>query len=406
MNTSITLALDKRSPKLDGTCPIVLRITHHKKVSQLSTGFSVKASDWNEQTRTIKPHYKGTESVTRLNNQLQKKKAEAVDIIAKLDERKVLNTYTVIQIKSIVEQKPQHSSFTKYAEKVIQDQKDANRIGNARAHSSALAAIQKFVNGRDITFMEINHAFLKKLELHHIKKGKSYNGLAAYLRSIRAIYNLAISEGIADKELYPFDKYEITTVKTRKRAISPSAIRSIEDIDLNDSHPLYHARNYFILSFYLRGISFADLAGLKLENIIDGRIIYDRRKTGKPYSVKITDKIQAILNIYLVNKEKHDYIFPIVKRETIEDKYKDIEWARRRFNKKLKKLAELCGIQENLTSYVSRHSFATIAKNIGIATASISDMLGHSDIKTTQIYLDSLQDDMLDDLHDQIIRKV
>lgn len=405
MKTFIVLALDSRRPKADGTCPILLRIIHHGKTSQITTGFYVKETDWNEQARCIKSSYKGTQSVTRLNNQLQKKKSDALDFIAKLDERKLLDTYSVLELKQLIEKKPERASFLAYAETLIELMKEAKRIGNARSYQSAIQAIRKFNGGRDLTFLELNLTFLKRFETQHLAKGKSYNGLAAYLRAVRAIYNQAITAKLVDKELYPFAEYEIKTVKTRKRAISPEAIRSIEETRFTSEHPFYHTRNYFLASFYMRGMSFADLAHLQVLNVIDGRVFYQRQKTDKPYSIKINEKIQAILDLYLPGKESHDYIFPIIKREEIEDQYKDIEWARRRFNKKLKKLAAVCNIQENLTSYVSRHSFATIAKNMGMPTASISDMLGHGDIKTTQVYLDSLSSEILDDLHEQVIKK-
>jgi len=406
MKTSVVLSLDSRRTKADGSFPIVLRITHHGKVSQINTGFFAKPTDWNEQARILKNSYKGTQSVTRLNNQLQKKKSEALDIIAKLDERKTLDTYTSVGLKQLIGRKPDQASFFKFAENVANELRKAKRIGNARSYESAIGALRKFVGGRDLTFLEINLAFLNRFEIHHLSKGNSYNGLAAYLRAIRAIYNLGIAGGTVDKELYPFNAYSIKTVKTRKRAISAKAIKLIEEMVLPTDHQLYHTRNYFLASFYMRGMSFADLAALKIANIVDGRIYYQRKKTDKPYNVKINERLQAILNIYLPSKTKEHHIFPIVKRESIEDQYKDIEWARRRFNKKLKKLAALCGIEENLTSYVSRHSFATIAKNLGMPTASISDMLGHADIKTTQVYLDSLSSEALDDLHEKVIKEI
>lgn len=404
MNTSIVLSLDKRRPKSDGTCPIVLRITHHTKVSQINTGFFITELDWNEQARCIKSSYKGTQSVARLNNQLQKKKSEAIDIIAKLDERKTLHTYTVVQLKQLIERKPDQASFFHYAEKVSAELREAKRIGNARAYDSAIAAFKKFAHGKDLTFFDINLTFLNRFEIEHLKKGNSYNGLSAYLRAIRAIYNQAIKAKLVDKELYPFAEYEIKSVKTRKRAISIEAIKRIEEKVLAPTHPLFHARNYFLLSFYLRGMSFADLAELKVSNIIDGRIFYQRKKTDKPYNVKINEKIQSILAIYLPKKNWNDYILPIVKRTTLEDQYKDIEWARRRFNKKLKKLAKLCGIDENITSYVARHSFATRAKNLRIPIANISEMLGHGDIKTTEIYLETTPSDELDEMHEKVIQ--
>ena len=151
-------------------------------------------------------------------------------------------------------------------------------------------------------------------------------------------------------------------------------------------------------------MSFADLAHLKVGDIIDGRVNYQRRKTDKPYSIKIIEEVQQILNLYIKDNPKEAFIFPIIDRTTPQEQYKDIEWARKRFNKKLKDIAELCSIDENLTSYVSRHSFATRAKNLGIPIANISDMLGHGDIKTTEIYLDSLPTDLLDEDHEKVVR--
>jgi integrase/recombinase XerD len=154
----------------------------------------------------------------------------------------------------------------------------------------------------------------------------------------------------------------------------------------------------------MRGIPFADLAQLKLSNIIEGRIYYQRQKTDKPYDIKITPEIQSLLNEYIIGKVKEDFIFPIIKSNDLQNQYNEVEGARKRYNKKLKKIAELCGIEENLTSYVSRHSFATRAKNLGVPIATISDMLGHADTKTTEIYLDSLQSDIMDEAHEKIIR--
>ncbi len=406
MKTFITLSLDTRRSRTDGTYPIVLRISHHQKVAQINTGFFIKEADWNTEARCIKPSYKGTESVTRLNNQLQKKKSLAIDAIAKLDERKLLDTFSVTQLKQHLEKKPERASFFAYAQTLIDEMKEANRIGNAKYYAEVVATVRKFNGGRDMTFLEVNLEFLKRLEIEHLKKGKSYNGLAAKLRAIRAIYNKAIKAKIVDKELYPFAEYTITTVKTRKRAISPAAIRKIEEKLLEPSHNLYNARNYFLASLYLCGMSFTDLAHLKLSNIIDDRIKYERQKTGTQYDIKITEPLKAILAYYTAGKTKNDFIFPIIRSEVLEEQYKQVEWARRRFNKKLKKLATECGIQENLTSYVSRHSFATIAKNIGIDTAAISDMLGHGNIKTTQVYLDSLSSNTLDDLHEKILKNI
>ena len=235
-------------------------------------------------------------------------------------------------------------------------------------------------------------------------KGTSINTIATYLKKVRAIYNRAIKDGIVEKNSYPFESYTIQTAKTRKRAISMEAIKRIIDLDLEADNPLFDARNYFLLSFYMRGMSFTDLAHLKVSNIIDGRIHYQRQKTDKPYNIKVTSEIQELLAVYIAGKTCDEYILSIIKRETLGDQYSDMTIGRRQFNLLLKKLATLCGIGENLTSYVSRHSFATRAKNLGVPIATISDMLGHDNIKTTEVYLDSLPSDLMDEAHERIIR--
>jgi site-specific recombinase XerD len=404
MNTNVVLALDTRRKKQDGTYSLILRIVHHRESTQITLGVSLAEKDWDDKRRVVKPSYKGTESVTRLNNRIQKKKSDALDIIGKLDEQNTLDSFTVIQLKELIEKKSSSKSFFSLGEEMMEEMLKANRIGNARSFKSSLGVLNKFCNNKDLTFQQFNYDLLVKFETAHLAKGNSLNGLAAYMRTYRAIYNEAIKKKLVDKELYPFTDYTIKTVKTRKRAIRMDVLKRIVDLKLEPKHPLYHSRNYFLISFYMRGMPFADLAELKMSDLVDGRIYYDRQKTGKPYDIKITPEIKKMLALYTKGKSKTDHIFPIIKRKELEDQYKDVMWARKRYNKKLKKIAELCKIDQNLTSYVSRHSFATQAKNLGIGVAAISDLMGHGDIKTTEIYLDSLPNDLLDKFHEQIIK--
>jgi site-specific recombinase XerD len=146
-----------------------------------------------------------------------------------------------------------------------------------------------------------------------------------------------------------------------------------------------------------------DLAFLKLKNIVDGRVQYKRRKAGRFYDIKITPNLKSILQGYLEDKEPENFILPIVKRESIIGQYKDVQWAHKRHNQRLKEIANLAGIEENLTSYVSRHSFASIANKLGVPVTAISEMLGHEKLSTTQVYLSSLKQDVLDQYNEQVI---
>jgi site-specific recombinase XerD len=153
----------------------------------------------------------------------------------------------------------------------------------------------------------------------------------------------------------------------------------------------------------LYGISFIDLAFLKSSNIIDNRLLFQRKKTSKPYNIKITSQLQEIISYYLKDKSPNDFIFPIISRETFEFQYKDVVWARKRYNKGLKEIAKLCGIEQRLTSYVSRHSFVTHAMFQNVPLQAISAMLGHNKLTTTQIYLKSLPSETLDDYNKKLV---
>jgi len=221
--------------------------------------------------------------------------------------------------------------------------------------------------------------------------------LAVYLRTIRSIYNKAIHLGLIDQKFYPFTKYKIRTEPTQKRALAATDIRKILKLSLKDTDTLFHTRNYFLASYLMCGMSFIDMAFLTISDVKDGRVRYRRLKTSKLYEFVISSQLSQILSYYILDKDNTDFVFPIIKRNELELQYKDVEWARKIYNKNLLKLAEKCKISSKLTSYVSRHSFATEALLNDIPLAAISQMLGHSSLTTTQIYLKSLPNNIMDD---------
>jgi integrase len=141
-------------------------------------------------------------------------------------------------------------------------------------------------------------------------------------------------------------------------------------------------------------MSYIDIAFLQVNNIIGDRIYYTRKKTGQKFSIKITDKAWEIIRKYNDLSDRDSYIFPIIKRDGQE--YLDYRNAMRLTNKKLRKISEIAELPEPISTYTARHSWATIAKRSGIPTAVISEGLGHDSEETTQIYLDSFENDVLD----------
>ena len=404
MATNLVLSLDSRRLKNDGTYPIIFRLTHNTKTTSIATGYSTHIKFWDEKNRCLRSNFNGSEYPKRLNNYLIKRKAQYSDLITKLEEKGDLNYLSIKQLKDRLIKTNSGNSVFSYVNDLITDLIKANRIGTARCYKDTLRTLKVFRNQKDLTFNELNHDFLMMFEADYLSRGNSLVGLSVYMRCLRAIYNKAIKAGHADEEGYPFRYYKIRTGKTRKRAISIEAIQKIKKIRFKPNTVLYTDRNIFLMSFYLRGMPYTDLAHLKVSNIIDGRIQYERQKTSQPFDIKIPEQLIPIIKYFTKDKKEDDYILNIIKREAPVLKYKDVEWARLRYNKNLKIIAHKAGIEENLTSYVTRHSYATIADDMGIPLTAISQMLGHERISTTQAYLDKLRKSKLDDYQEEIIK--
>lgn len=339
-----------------------------------------------------------------MNNFLTKRKAHLVDIITRLEEKGELKFLSVKQLKEkLVASNSKHSVFS-FIENLIEGLIEAKRIGTARSYHDVLRSVKVFRSQKDFSFNEFNLDFLKKFEIDYLSRDNSLGGLAVYMRTLRAIFNKANKAGLAEQDGYPFKDYTIRAGKTRKRAIPMEAIQKIKELDLEANTTLFHDRNIFLMSFYLRGMPYVDLAHLKVSNIIDRRIQYDRQKTDEPFDIKIPEQLWPILKYFIKGKSIEDYILPIIKRKSLVMQYRDIEWARARYNRNLKQIAKMAGIEERLTSYVSRHSYASIADDIGIPLTAISQMLGHEKISTTQAYLDKLRKSKLDKYQDEVIK--
>jgi site-specific recombinase XerD len=403
MNTNLKLSLDTRRQKKDASYPIILRLTHFRKTTSISLGQSVQKEFWDHKNEKIKRAFKGTSSVSKLNNQLLKEKTGAIDIINDLNEKGALNFMSIIQLKSKIVKTASFDSFLEYSDSIVKELKKAERFGNANTYYAVVKVLEKFNAGNDIKFNEVNYDFLKRFERWHFSRGNSVNSLSAYMRTIKAIFNRAIKSDVVSRDAYPFTNYRIKTSPTEKRALDISSMKSIMLLKLEETDSLFHYRNFFLASYMLYGISFMDLAFLKVQNIIDNRIKFQRKKTYKPYDINITPQLNEILSLYLKGKERSDFIFPIVKRDTVELQYKDVVWARKRYNKGLKEIAKKCNIEQRLTSYVSRHSFATQAMLQDVPLQAISAMLGHNRLSTTQIYLKSLPNDVLDGYNKKLV---
>ena len=407
---SVKVRLKKDKTLSDETHPIVIQIIHNRKRKVFYLGYSATESQWDENKKSANSKHPDHQIIkSKIKNTLHQVKT----IILEFENNN--QQFSLEDIEKKYKNKPKGTTFFGYSEGIIQFLKESGKDGNAIVYQSSLESIKSFLYEKDILLERIDYHFVKKYheylsqKVNVIKKGTEEekkvkltpNGISFYLRTLRSIINKAIKEGLIEETSYPFKNISIKSQKTRKRAVNKDVIKMVEELDVPKEENLQLYKDLFMFSFYNRGMNFVDMAFLKVNNIENGRINYTRQKTGQQFSIKITDKAKAIIDKYSNLKDKESYIFPIIYRKGKE--YLDYRNGMRLMNKKLKKISGLLKLDVPLTTYVSRHSWATIAKRTGISTAVISEGLGHGSEETTQVYLDSFENDVLDDANEKII---
>lgn len=404
---SVKLKLKTDKILSDGSHPIVIQVIHNRKRKVFYLGRSATKDQWDEEKNGPNSKHPDRNLIkSRIKNAL-------LDINTIITDFENKNQYfTLVDIERKYRTKKSDTTIDGFCEDIISSLKASGKNGNAIVYQSALESFKDFEKGRKYQLDEIDFNVIKKYEeflsqkTTILKKKKSVkkltvNGISFYMRTLRAILNRAIKEDLMDSSIYPFKNIAIKSAKTQKRAVNKDIIKMVEELDLTENENLQVWRDLFMFSFYNRGMNFVDIAFLKVSNIKNGRIEYTRQKTGQQFNIKITDKANAVIEKYSDLRNPDAYIFPIIYRQGTE--YLDYRNAMRLMNKKLKKISELLKLDVPLTTYVTRHSWATIAKRSGISTAVISEGLGHTTEEITQVYLDSFENDVLDDANDLII---
>lgn len=405
MTITSKIFLDKRHTKQDGTQALKLRVTIQRKSFEMSLGYTVPQKYWNEQSQKVKPNCPLVQNTTRLNNRLQKQRTAILEQLLQLQESGELERMSMREIKQRITDKQNDAYVLAFADTIITELKEAKKVGNANVYKTMRNSIRTYLKEKDIPLKQITYKWLKKYEAWYLSHDNTINGLSVNLRTLRALFNRAIKRKLVPKEHYPFTEYSIKNEATRKRAISRADIEKIIEFTPTTVRQS-RAKDYFMMSFYLMGTSFTDLAFLKVSDIRNGRIEYKRKKTGKLHSIKITTPLQKVLDRYLHNKLPDEFILNVIKADEVEKQYVNIRDEIRRYNRSLKEIGTSCGIEQELTSYVARHSFATIAKFKDVPIAVISQALGHSDLKTTEIYLSAFSDDVMDEYNEMIVGKL
>ncbi len=399
MNTSVRVVLYTSKVLANGEHPVMLRVTKDRKSKYISTGFKCSKDLWDQKKnlpRKRHPLYIDAKIL------ISKKTVEAEKLIIELEnESKNLSAH---EIKGKLKKAKVNNPFVfQYFDSVINRLKNSGQIKNSLIYKDAKRNLSHFTNSKDLHFSDIDIEFLNKYE-EYLKSNKNGgNTIYIYLRTLRALLNKAIKEEICSDKYYPFKKFSLAKyakIKTEKRAISKKEILKINNLNLLKHPHLTDAKYIFMFSYLCRGINFIDIALLKWKDIKNGRLIYTRKKTNELFNIEIRPEVYEILKFYKKQtfSNSESYVFPILNEthNTPQSIFNRKEKLIRKINTDLKEIALLTGIESELTTYVARHSYATILKKSGITTAIISEAMGHDSEKTTKIYLESFENNILD----------
>lgn len=400
MDATISVICYKSKTLSNGEHPLMLRIAQNGKSKYKSLKISVTAKHWDFDRNVPKPNCPSKDFINKI---ILKTK---LDYQQKVLEKKA-NEEEFTASSLIHEQENEIKAMTvdDFYKQLIKELKEKGQIGNSYAYLSSYDNLKNFNKGKKLnyTFSHIDVVFCKKFEDWMRRKGNKDTTISYQFRTLRATFNRAITAKVVSKEKNPFSEFKLShlNTKTMKRALSKSDILKIMDADCHDKSELSQlAHDLFCFSYLCGGISLVDMANLTPENIIEGRLIYQRQKTHGSINLQLSDRALQIISKYSDYQKKANYFFPILhckRHVTPMQKHNRVRKYCLHINHELKQLAKELNITANVTTYVARHTFATILKKSGVNIGIISQALGHQDIKTTQIYLSKFDNEQVDE---------
>jgi integrase len=416
MSVHYKFVLDKRRKREDKIYPLRLRIYDNDGNKEKSLDIHLHENDWDEKRQMIllsDPNYK-------YNNFMYlsaKNKVERKVMLAEGEEEAIMPNDIIASVSHQV--KPRSKiTVRSFSDELITGMTKAGKAGHAMAYKGAINSIINYTGNEQLKFEDITYRLLDKYNsdmlAKGVKKGSTglkVNAIAAYLRSIRAVYNKAIKAEVVDANCYPFSKFTIETEETISRALTLAEIKAIVMRDLKPDTPAWHNRNYFILSFCLIGMNFADMLTLEPGDIIDGRVVYRRNKTGRIYNIGMLPKVQELMHYYkaIPSKNSNKFVLPMLafSADALRE-HNLIKQICKNCSKHMKRIAEDCSIAKNVSTYWARYTWANLAKKeLKYSNDLIADALGHQyGNKVTGIYLDSYSNETIDDANRAVIELV
>lgn len=380
---------------------LFFQVIHKRVVRQYSTEYKIYPDEWEESKSQITIPSSVSEQrhqyLVSLSTAVFNEKKRISNVIHQFE---ISGTeYTANMIIEKMSAINENNSFIAFGRVLSYHLKQSGKTRCSETYQSSLNCFERFLGKNDIAFEAIDSALLQEFENYLRMSGVCSNTSSYYMRNLRAIYNKAVDRDLTIQR-YPFKRVYTGIDKTVKRAIPLKIMRRIKDLDLTLNPAMDYARDMFMFSFYTRGMSFIDMAYLKHTDLRNGILSYRRKKTHQQLLIRWEKPMQDIVNKY--KSTDSEFILPIIKRKDIDYRKQYIN-AVHFINRNLKKLGEQMGLSIPLTSYVARHTWASIAKSKNISLSVISEAMGHNSEKTTRIYLASLDSTVIDKANNVVL---
>lgn len=424
----LSFYLDKRSTTKSGGHPVKLVAYYKSKQAQISVGYYFTEDQWTVvQDRSIKRNKQFDTSkevsdsdivLSKIRKELDECMQKAINAIAYLTKRGV--PFQAVDIKTEYEKDHRsddelinfHNCYQAYVQSRKDKDASPSTITSFKSMYSVLSEYYHSLSKRNkietLRMVQIDVKFLHDFEsyLKNVRHN-SEGTVGAYFRNIRALFNYAISKGALPREAYPFGKRDagvkVHTVKKTKKALTKKELLTF--IAYRPKLIKTQVRNFdlSVLSFLMHGANMIDIAQLtygKNYSQNDNTITFLREKTYKsknvivPVVVKITKEIRFLMDLYGNENKPENYIFKIIDPKSETPISTQVNSQIRAIDKTLKRVAKKCGIRDDLSYVFFRHTHATLAlKEAGANIYDLMTSMGHSSIKTTQAYINSLPDE-------------
>ena len=266
---------------------IYYQIIHERKVRQLLTEYKVFSSEWDENRSMVTTNQKSERKSFILS--IRERIRWEIERLTKIDRKLEANglTYTADDVIDEFNRYAHEYSLFNFMEGIIAKLKQNGKVRTSETYKSTLNSFKKFRKDEDIMLDCLTSEIMEGYEAWHKSRGVAPNTISFYTRILRAVYNRAVEDDIIENR-NPFRKVYTGVDKTVKRALPLPVIKKIKALDLSLNASLDFARDMFLMSFFLRGMSFIDMAFLKKTDLKNGYVTYRRRKTGQQLIIEWT----------------------------------------------------------------------------------------------------------------------